>query len=93
MRRPDSAIGRACLRARPTTLALTLPLLLGGCLNLWVLPVQEHYPKVVAGKHEPNIVAARDGSTCRTSVERWNEARIGSRFFCTWTVRSPNPRR
>jgi len=79
------------LRASRTALVLTLPLLFSGCLSLLFLPTGEHYPKVVAEKHEPNVVVATDGSTCRPSLERWVEARLGSRFFCVWSVRSPSP--
>ncbi|HKP75654.1 MAG TPA: hypothetical protein VJT67_08930 [Longimicrobiaceae bacterium] len=73
-----------------------LLLLLAGCLSI-PLPHQhgERSPslsrKVVAGKHAPNELVARDGTSCITTEARFERTQPGDPVWCMWHVVGTSP--
>lgn len=43
--------------------------------------------KVVFEKVEPNILVAHDRSTCETTKQRWEKAKVGRSILCAWSGR------
>ena len=64
-------------------------LALAGCVNI-PLPHPRGEPrpeltrKLVAGKREPNLLVASDGTTCTTTETRFGRAQRGDRVWCMW---------
>lgn len=52
-------------------------------------PPEEEGPtlKVVGGKRSPDILIARDRTTCRVSRERYLEVEVGTEQYCDWSRR------
>ncbi|HZO19980.1 MAG TPA: hypothetical protein VFB46_13400 [Gemmatimonadaceae bacterium] len=50
-------------------------------------PLEEEGPtlKLVAGKRSPNILVAKDRTTCRVSRERYMEVEVGTEQYCDWS--------
>lgn len=58
-------------------------------------PPEEEGPtlKVVGGKRSPDILVARDRTTCRVSRERFREVDVGTEQYCDWSPRRKRPLR
>lgn len=72
---------------RPAAAAFVLALA-AGCAHV-PIPGFEESPglerKPLAGKREPTLLIAHDGSSCATTRNRWERARPGDRVWCVWS--------